>query len=217
MHRNIFICAVTLAAIIYIGCGADKVIGSPEKSVLAYVETITTGESPNMAEAGFTEADNKNLGNILVKAFAESFTGVIPLNEETLAELGKTFHAHCKANMTFQAKLKTSDGNPVVELTTTPLDMDTATKMATSNDELIALFGMVGKLKAEGATDEQLLNNSDVQKLAVSALGKYIESIPVKEEKTIDIPCAKIDGSDGNTHWAPAKVPALTDFVMGKK
>ena len=216
MIRKIFVCALMLAAVVLSGCGGGKVVGTPDKAVLAYCEIITMGESPNLAAAGFSEEDNKNLRKKIVNVFAKSFAGVVPLSDESAEELAKIFYDNSKAKMTFQAKIKTDDAeHPVVELTTTPFDLGKAA--GTPNDNLIALMGMVGKLKSDGATDEQLKANAEVQKLAVTAFGKYFGEISVREERTLEVPCDKVTGTDGQTHWAPADVNALTDFILGEK
>lgn len=215
MCRKIFICAVAIAAIVCIGCGADKVVGSPEKAILAYAELLTIGESANMTDAGFTEEDAKKLSQLVVQNFADSFSGVVPLSAESSEQLAKIFHENCKAKLNFQATVKTMEGDPVVELKTTPLDIDAAAKLV--GDDLIALVGMVGKLKSEGATEEQLRENPEVQKVAVTALSKYIAAIPLKAETTFDVKCEKVDGSDGQVHWAPANVVSLANFLTSKK
>lgn len=216
MIKKIFVCALMLTAVVLSGCGSGKVVGTPDKAVLAYCEIITMGESPNLAAAGFSEEDNKNLRKKIVNVFAESFAGVVPLSDESADALAKIFYDNSKAKMTFQAKIKTDDAeHPVVELTTTPFDLGKAA--GTPNDNLIALMGMVGKLKSDGATDEQLKADAEVQKLAVNAFGKYFGEISVREERTLEVPCDKVTGTDGQTHWAPADVNALTDFILGEK
>jgi len=82
---------------------------------------------------------------------------------------------------------------------------------------LIALIGMVGQLKADGVTDEQLKANADVQKLAVTALTKYVDAIPLQGEKTFDVVCKEIKGSDGKTRWTPEDEDALVKFITGQK
>lgn len=215
MHRKILICAMILVAVVCTGCGEDKVVGKLDKSVLAYVELAMTGESANMSEAGFVESDIKKIRNLMTQEFTKPFNEIVPLSAESAKELTKIFHATCKAKMKFQAKVKTAEGDPVVELKTTPLDIDVAIKAA--NDDLIALAGMVGKLKSDGATEEQLRNNPDVQKVAVAALGKYLEAISVKEETTMEIKCVKTEGSDGKVHWAPANFEEIIKLIAGEK
>ena len=216
MLKKFFICALMLAAVVIGGCGSDKVVGTPDKAVLAFAEMMTMGESANFEAAGFSEDDRKNLRKMIINIFAETFKGVVPLSDESADELSKIFYENSKAKMTFQAKVKTEDStNPVVELTTTPLDLPKAA--AKVNDDFIALMGMVGKLKSDGATDDQLKTNPEVQKQAVVAFGKYINEIPVQAEKTFEVPCVKVDGSDGNVHWAPADGKVLMNFIVGEK
>lgn len=218
MFKKILICALTLVALLISGCGEEKVVGTPDKAILAYCEIITMGESPNMEAAGFTDKDNKNLRNVLTKIFAESFDSIVPLSDETADAVANSFYENNKAKMTFQAKIKSEDGDkPVVELTTTPLDMSKAIGASGVNDELIALIGMVGKLKSDGMTDEQLKNNPEVQKLAVAAFSKSIKEIPMQPEKTLEVACETITTPDRNVIWAPADVNSLIDFIMGKK
>ena len=216
MFKKIFLCAMIFVLMISSGCGEEKVFGTPDKAVLAYAEIITTGESANLEAAGFTDDDIKNLRKMIIDVFAETFKGVAPLSEATSDEISKIFYDNSKAKMNFSAKIKTDDkDHPVVELTTTPLDVSKSG--GKTNDKLIALIGMVGKLKSEGATDEQLKENPDVQKLAVTAIGKYINEIPVQEQKTFEVPCVKVPGTDGRIHWAPSDGKELMEFLIGKK
>ena len=216
MLKKIFICTLILIAIFISGCGEEKVIGTPEKAILAYTEIITTGESENLSAAGFSEDDNKNLRDVILKIFLKPFSEAVPLSDATMNDLEKIFYENNKAKMTFQTKIKTDDKeHPVVELTTTPLDISNANKDLQKNNELFALLGMVGKLKSDGATDDQLKENSEVQNLAVTAFKKYIEGVPIQAEKIFEVPCAKVEGTDGNVHWAPADAKVLADFIAG--
>lgn len=215
MLRKVLVCMLMLTAVLIIGCGAQKVNGTPDKAILAYSEIVTMGESPNMAAAGFSEEDNKNLRKMMFKVFEESFSAIVPLSDESTENLANIFYANSKVKIKFQAKIKTEDAErPIIELTTTPFDMSNAAKAYAPNDELIALLGMVGKLKSDGATDEQLKSNPEVQKLVVKAFGKYLEEIPMQTEKTYEVACRKVTGTDGNIHWAPDDVDALMNFIM---
>ncbi|MBQ3433988.1 MAG: hypothetical protein IJQ01_08595 [Selenomonadaceae bacterium] len=219
MFRKVLAGAMILAGLLIVGCGgADKVVGSPDKAILAYSELVTMGESPNMAAAGFSEEDNKNLRKMMIKVFEASFNGIVPLSEQSADDLANVFYNSSKARIKFQAALKTDDAErPVVELTTTPFNMTDNAAAFAPNDELIALIGMVGKLKSDGATDEQLKSNPEVQKLAVEVFGKYLKELPLQPEMTCAVVCKKVTGTDGNTHWAPDDVNALMDFItLGK-
>ena len=219
MLRGVLVYVLMLAAIICAGCGgSEKVDGTPDKAIMAYCEIVTMGESPNMTAAGFSDEDNKNLRKMMIKVFEESFNEIVPLSEQSADDLANIFYANSKAKINFQATLKTNDAErPVVELTTTPYDMSNATNAYAPNDELIALLGMVGKLKSDGATDEQLKANPEVQKLAVDVFGKYLKELPIKSEMTCAVACKKVTGTNGNIHWAPDDVNALMDFItLGK-
>lgn len=219
MFRKILICAVTIAALLSFGCGGEeKIIGTPDKAILAYVETVMTGESANLQAAGFSEDEKNALRQSMANRFIESMATVAPLGAAAAQELAQIYFDNLKNKMTFKATLKSEGEQPVVELTTTPIDYETTAKAgAVGNDEFIALMGMVGKLKADGATDEQLKDNPELQKLAVTAIGKYIAGISFQPEKTFEIPCQKVTGAGGNTHWAPADGKVLIDLLTGQK
>lgn len=218
MLKKILICAVTIAAMFIVGCGEEKIIGTPDKAVLAYAEIVMTGESENLSAAGFGEEDKNSVRQAVSVNFIKSLESIAPLSDESAQKLTQIYFDKLKGNVTFKTTLKSEGEQPIVELTTTPIDQATSIKTAASNnDELIALIGMVGKLKSDGATEEQLKANPDVQNLAVNALGKYITNISFHPEKTFEIPCQKVTGADGNTHWAPAEGKGLIDLLTGQK
>ena len=194
-----------------------KVEGSPDKAILAYAEIFMKGESENLAAAGFSEEYAENIRSQMTEAFSESFKDVAPLNDASLEQVSKKFYARFKDEIKFKATLKKDDAkNPVVELTTTPPDQISANRAAVNNDELIALIGMVGQLKADGATDEQLADNPEVQKLAVTALEKYIDNIPLQAEKSLDVTCEAVKGSDGKILWVPQNLKVFKNFIRGQ-
>ena len=218
MLRKIFICALMLTAILIGGCGTEKISGSPDKAVLAYAEISMTGESENMSAAGFTDDDRNEIRRVMANTFIGSMKNVTPLSDASAQEVTDIYFGKLKGSVKFQAKLKKDDSEyPVVEITATPIDQgESARTAAAGNDELIALLGMVGQLKADGATDEQLKENPDVQKLAVTALAKYIDNIKFRPEKTFDVTCSKVTGRDGNVHWAPENPDAFIGFLTGQ-
>lgn len=218
MLKKIFVCALTLAAICLVGCGSEKIVGSPEKAVLAYAEISMTGDSENMTAAGFSESDRNEIRYIMVNTFINSMKNVTPLSDESAEEVTKIYFDKLKGSLKFKATLKKDDAeHPIVELTATPIDQhETARAAASGNDELIALLGMVGRLKADGATDEQLKENPDVQKLAVKSLAKYIDNISFKPETTFEVTCSKVTGRDKNIHWAPEDAEAFVAFLTGQ-
>ena len=218
MPRKILICAMTLAALLIIGCGGEeKVAGSPDKAILAYAEIFMRGDSENLAAAGFTDSDKENIRGQMIEAFVESFKDIAPLSDDSMTAISQKFYDTFKDKINFQVTLKKDDAkNPVVTLTTTPPDQVGANRAALSNDELIALIGMVGQLKADGATDEQLKSNAEVQKLAVTALEKYIDNVPLQPEKSLDVTCEAIKSPDGKTIWAPQNLKVFKDFIRGQ-
>lgn len=217
MLKKILICAVTIAAMLIVGCGEEKIIGTPDKAVLAYAEIAMTGESENLSAAGFSEDDKNKIRQAVANNFIASLKDIAPLSDASAQELTQMFFNRLKGNVTFKTTLKSEGAQPIVELTTTPIDQATTAKSASKNDELIALLGMVGKLKSDGVTEEQLKASPDVQKLAVSAIGKYIAGISFHPEKTFEIPCQKEESTDGNAHWTPADGKELIDLLTGQK
>lgn len=193
MPVKILICAVTLVALVTAGCGEEKVVGSPDEAVLAYAESA------------------------MPQRLIGSLKAIIPLSDASSEHLIKVYRAKLKEHLKFKTTLKNEGKAPVVELTVTPLDQEAAVKNAINNDNFIALLGMIGKLKADGAAEEQLKDNSDVQELAVTALEKFIDELSFQPEQTIAVPCVKVTGQDGNTHWAPAEGAILIDFLTGHK
>ncbi len=215
MLRKIILCAALTAILLIAGCGSDKVDGSPDKAILAYAETVMTGDSPNAAAAGFGDEYAKSIRLAAVNGFIESMTSIVPLSDATAQQLTTIFFDKLKGAVTFKAKLKSDGDRPIVELTTTPIDYAGTAKAAVGNDDLMALLGMVGQLKADGATDEQLKANPEVQALAASAFGKYVENMTFQAEKTFAVPCDTVTVG-GKTHWAPAEGKALIDFLTGQ-
>ena len=217
MLRKILICAALTAALIVTGCGEEKIIGTPDKAILAYAETVMTGESENLSAGGLDEDDRNSIRKAVAATFIASMENIAPLSDDTAQEIAQKYFDKLKGNVALKTTLKSEGAQPIVELTTTTVDQAaTAKTAAANNDELIALVGMVGKLKSDGATDEQLKDNPDVQKLAVSAVGKYIDGISFRPEKTFEIPCQKVTGASGNTHWMPADGKALIDLLTGQ-
>ena len=219
MLKKIFVCMLTFAAMICLtGCGEEKIDGTPDKAVLAYAEIAMTGDSDNMSAAGFTENDRKEIRYTMARTFTDALKGIAPLSQSSAEKITQIYFDKLKGEVKFQTTLKKNDADrPIVTITTTPIDQGSSARSAAAkNEELIALIGMVGKLKAEGASDDDLKENADVQNLAITALTKYINNIQFQSEKTIDVPCNKVTGSDGKIHWAPADSNAFVDFLTGK-
>ena len=217
MFRKILICAAALLMILAAGCGnEEKVEGTPDKAILAYAEIFMKGDSQHLAEAGFSEAYKENIRGQMAEAFAESFKDIAPLSKDSMEKISKKFYDRFKDEIKFQVTLKKDDAkNPVVELKTTPPDQIGANRAAIANDELLALIGMVGQLKSDGATDDQLLSNPEVQQLAVVAIEKYIDNVPLQPEKSLDVVCEAVKGSDGKLLWVPQDLKVFKNFIRG--
>ncbi len=219
MSGKIFVCALILAATFCIAaCGGEKQTSNADKAVLAYAELMTQGKSDNATVADISDADKTEIAKTISANFIAGIAEVAPLNDQSAQAVTAAFNERFAKDMKFTATIKTDDAaHPVVELKTTPIDYKAAVQGAGSIDEWLALVGMVGKLKADGATDAQLKSNADVQKLAVTALIKFVNSVPLQGEKTFDVTCDKVKGSDGKDHFAPADLDAFTKFLTGQQ
>ena len=217
MLKKILLCAAFLTALMVSGCGEEKILGSPDKAVLAYAETFMTGESPEASAAGFSNEYTASIRNAAVKNFINTLEKIVPLSDETAQQLSQQYFDKLKGSVTFKATLKAEGASPVVELTATPIDYAAAARAAVNNDELMALLGMVGQLKADGVTNEQLKTNQDVQALAARAFGKYLADIPFQAEKTFEVSCSKVEEANGTVHWAPSEGKKLIDFLTGQE
>ena len=217
MLRKIFICAMLAAVLLLSGCGEEKILGSPDKAILAYAETVMTGDSENLSAAGFSEEDKNAIRYAVKEKFIDSMKSIAPLSNESAAQIMNAYFDRFKGETKLSVALSRDNSErPIVALTATTIDQGSAAKMAGKNDEFIALIGMVGKLKSDGATDEQLKENPEVQALAVTAMEKYIGDLTFRPEKTLEIPCKKVAGSDGNNHWAPVEEEAFINFLVGE-
>ena len=224
MFKRVFVCALILAATFCLAsCGGgekpdSKSNTNADKAVLAYAELMTQGKSDNATAASINDADKAEIAKSMLSNFYASIAEVAPLNDQSAQAVTAAFNEKFSKDMKFTASVKSDDAeHPTVELKTTPIDYKAAVQNAGTIDEWIALVGMVGKLKADGATDDQLKANDEVQTLAVTALKKFVGSIPMQGEKTFDVTCDKVKGSDGKDHFAPADMDAFTKFLTGQQ
>ena len=219
MYGRIFVCTLIVAATFCIAaCGGEKQPANVDKAVLAYAQLMTQGKSDNAEAAGLTDADQAEIAKTIVDGFTSNIAEIVPLSDESVQAVIAAFHERFAKDMTFTATVKKNDAKaPVVELKTTPIDYNATLQTAGKIDQWLALVGMVGQLKAEGVTDSQLRTNKDLQNLAVAALKKFVNAAPLQGEKTFDVTCAKVKGSDGKEHWAPADLDAFTKFLTGQQ
>lgn len=219
MFKRIFVCALALTMMIFmVGCGDEKTDANADKAVLAYAELTIHGESNNMAAAGLTDEDKAAIRKQFADNLIGGFSNIAPLTDENAKTILENFYARFKKDMKFSATIKKADPEQtVVEFKTTPMDMEASSKILAANNNFMALIGMVGQLQAEGATPDQLKNNAEVQKLAVTAFTEYVESIVLKSEQTLDVPCTKVKGNDGKVYWIPADMDTFINFIAGVK
>ena len=129
MFRKIFICAVTFAALLICGCGEEKVIGSPDKAILAYAQIAMTGNSDDLSAAGFVEDDKKEICYVMANRFVESMDGIAPLSNDSAQQLTKIYFDKLQGKINFTTTLKKDDPKrPVVEITTTPIDQSNSAR-----------------------------------------------------------------------------------------
>ena len=226
MLKKSFIALAVLSLIVlFTGCGGDdqtksvvteKPAYSADKAVLAYAEMYAFGVSDHLPEAGLTEKDTEQISDDIVGEFVESFAE-FPLNEENVAAMTTNYLAKLMLAMDIKTTLKTDDPeNPVVTLTATTINETEAIKMAETNPDILGLGTALGQLQSEGYTVDQLKSNPEFQKAAMECIDNFINEIPLNPEKSIDVPCKKVEGSDGKVYWAPKDPVAVMNFVHSK-
>ena len=234
MVKKILVGALTiLFALCMVGCGggddkaaapekkADtaKVEGSADKAVMAYAQLYAFGvvEDEYMAAAGMAEKDIEAVQEQVLAPIVQAFQGY-PLSDENIAEITGQYISKLSAGMDMKATIKKDDpANPVVELTATTINQEAATKVAENNENLLALGAEYGKLQAQGLTEEQIKSNPEFQKMAMEAINKFIDEFPLNEEKSVEITCEAVKGSDGKMYWAPKNPEDVAKFVTGQK
>ena len=150
MFKKFFICALTLVVICLTGCGSDKVVGSPDKAVLAYAEISMLGESDNMSAAGFVDSDKNEIRYHLANTFVDSMKSITPLNDDSAQQVTDIYFKHMKDKIKFDVTLKKDDSErPIVTIKTTPIDQAGSAKLSVGNDEIIALIGMTGQNESD--------------------------------------------------------------------
>ena len=227
MLRKSFIALAVLSLmVLFTGCGGgddqkkaavtEKPAYSADKAVLAYAEMYAFGVTDHLSEAGLTEKDVEQISDNIVGEFVKSFAE-FPLNEENVATMTTNYLAKIMLAMDIKTTLKTDDPeNPVVTLTATTVNEVEAAKMAETNPDILGLGVALGQLQSEGYTLEQLKSNPEFQKAAMECIDNFINEIPLNPEKSIDVPCEKVEGSDGKIYWAPKDPAAVMSFVQGK-
>ena len=228
MFRKSFTALMALVLMVLVaGCGnsgggeqkkaeVEKPQYAADQAIMGYAELYAFGVTEHMTEAGLTDNDVKPVEEKIIGDLVNSFSQ-FPLNEENVANMmGKYVEVFDKA-MGIKTTLKTDDPeNPVVTLTARTINQAGATEAATQNEDLLALGMAMGALEASGITVDELKQNDEFQAAAVEAITKFIESIPMNEEKSIDITCEKVKGVGDKLYWAPKDPNEVMNFVQGK-
>ena len=239
MLRKVLFGALTLLlAFCLVGCGggkkdeakkddtapkAEEAVkapeGSPDKAVLAYAQLYAYGviEDENQAAAGMTEKDIEAVQDQVLSPIVTAFQQY-PLSEESVAEMTGQYVTKLHTAMDMKATVKKDDKtNPVVELTATTINQEGASKVAESNEDLVALGVAYGELQAQGLTEEQLKASPEFQQFALESIDKFINEFPLNPEASIEVTCQAVEGSDGKMYWAPNDPEAVAKFVTGQK
>ena len=231
--RKIFLSTLMLVfMLLAVGCGggddkpadtdkkaATAVEGTADKAVLAYAQLYAYGvpDDDALKAAGLTEKDIEEVQQQVIEPLLQSFSEY-PLSDENVQSVTTQYISKLQTVMDIKAKIKTDDAEkPVVELTATTIDTAGASKVAETNEDLLALGMALGELESQGFTVEQLKENDEFQKAALEAIDNFINEFPLNAEATIDVPCEMVQGSDGKVHWGPSDPAAIAKFVTAQK
>ncbi len=224
MIKNfVFGILTVLFALCMVGCGDTKpTVTKPEgdaaKAVLAYAQLNAYGivEDENQAAAGMAENDIKDIQDRVLAQLVQAFQG-IPLSDENIDEITKQYVAKLHVAMSMKTTIKKDDPeNPVVALTAKTINKENTDKAAETDENLRALGFTIRQLQAAGFTEEQLKKDPKFQEAAMEAVKNFISEIQMNSEKTVEITCEALKGSDGKMYWAPKNPEEISKFVGGQ-
>lgn len=215
LKRLLPVLATIVAILCLAGCGAEKPKESADKAVLAWAEMYAFGVSDNLSATGMTTAQSDQISEQVIGNMLKSF-GQFPLNEKNVEVITTDYITKVQKAMAIKTKIKKADDeHPVVEVSANVIDQQAAAKMASTNEDLIALGTVVGQLRARGVTDEQIKNDDEFQQAVLDCINSYIDEIPLKGTQTLDVECELAKGDDGKVYWAPKDPEALGKFLSG--
>ena len=223
MFKNCFAAIMALMLTIFVaGCGSEnksdveKPAYSADKAVQGYAEMYAFGVTSHMKEAGLTDADVKKISDKIIGELVTSFAE-FPLSDDNIAHMTGVYVDKLEKSMGIKTTLKTDDSeSPVVTLTVKTINAKGAEEVALSNPDLLALGAALGELKLEGMALEEIKENVALQKTAMQCIDNFINELPFNEEKSIEVECEKVKGSDGKLYWAPRYPEAVVAFVQPK-
>lgn len=229
MFKKSFMAMMALFLVLFVaGCGgnkdnnaapkadAEKPEYSADQAVLAYAELYTFGVTNHMKEAGFTEANTKEVGDKIVGDLVKGFSE-FPLSDESILEMVGIYTDKVDKAMEIKTELVKDDPeHPVVKLSAKIIDQNALGAIMSNNEDILALGMALGELQAQGLSVDDLKANAEFQKASLEGLGKFFDAIPMKAESSVEVTCNKIKGDDGKFYWAPQDPTVVSKFVQGQ-
>lgn len=241
MFKKLTLGALTLLlALTLVGCGGKKEepkpaadpkpaeqtetakpeVAKPEfaadKAVLAYAQLFAYGVPEDEKAAGMTEADMKPMQEKTIGALLQAFS-MFPLSDENVQNATAAYVEKLHKGMEIKATLiKDDPGQPIVELSLEPLDVEGATQVSQNHQDVQALAMALEELHAEGITDDQLKQEPEFQTAVLEVIDNFTNEYPLKPRVTKQFTCKIVQGSDGKNYWAPENPEELAKFVSGQ-
>lgn len=181
---------------------------SAEKTIRAYVEMFAFGKS-NSSATGITRDESKAFADNLMAAF-QGYS----LNDENFATLKKKYLDKLKKVTKIETALKDDDSErPVVTVIATTIDQSAADDWAIQNQDRVLTRTVINHLSGLGTDAESLKQDKMFQGFASRSINKFIDEMPVSEQRTIDVPCTLREGDNGKLYWAPEDPETLNEFL----
>lgn len=204
-----------LLAFCLAGCGAEKPKESADKAVLGWAEMYAYGMTDNLSATGMTKEQSDQISEKVIGDMLKAFSAY-PLSEENVQKITTEYITKLQAAMAIQTKIKKDDAeHPIVEVSANVIDQQATAQMAQTNEDLAALGTVLGALRSQGVTDEQIKGDADFQKAVMECVNSYIDEIRMKGTQTFDVECAVDKGEGDKAVWAPKDPQALMKFITG--
>ncbi len=215
MSRIALTMVALLAVLCLAGCGAEKPKESADKAVLGWAEMYAYGVSDNESATGMTKAQSDQVSEKVIGDMLKAFS-MFPLSQQNVEAMTTEYITKLQAAMEIKTKIKKDDAeHPVVEVSAAVIDHQGADKLAQTSEDMIALGVVLGQLRAQGFTDEQLKADADFQNAVMECVRSYVDEIPLKATQTFEVKCSADKGDDGKMYWVPEDPQALMNFITG--
>ncbi len=215
MSRIALTMVALLAVLCLAGCGAEKPKESADKAVLGWAEMYAYGVSDNESATGMTKAQSDQVSEKVIGDMLKAFS-MFPLSQQNVEAMTTEYITKLQAAMEIKTKIKKDDAeHPVVEVSAAVIDHQGADKLAQTSEDMIALGVVLGQLRAQGFTDEQLKADADFQNAVMECVRSYVDEIPLKATQTFEVNCSADKGDDGKMYWVPEDPQALMNFITG--